>query len=144
MAFRIRNAAESDIPVCAAIFSEEFRKQGELWTSETANARMSELFGHSPELCFCLELDGKVIGVMFCETFNHVKGRYLWVAEFAIKAEHQGKGFGLKALRFIEKVAKAKKIAVLYLAASLKEKPIKMYEKFGFKRTNWLFMEKEL
>lgn len=144
MAFRIRNATEAGIPVCAAILSEEFKKQGELWTSETANARMSELFENAPEICFCLELGNKVIGIMFCETFNHVKGKYLWIAEFAITAEHQGKGFGLKALQFIEKAARAKKIAVLYLAASLKEKPIKMYEKFGFKKTNWLFMEKEL
>ncbi len=116
----------------------------ENWTEKTARARLEEKMREAPHLCFCLELNKKVVGFMFCEQFDYAKGKYLWVAEFAIDSKHQGKGFGKQALRFIEDFARKNNFNVLYLAANIKEKAFKIYEKYGFKKTNWFFMEKEL
>lgn len=119
-------------------------KGRESWTKKRARARLEEKIREAPQLCFCLWLEGNIIGLMFCEQFDYVKGRYLWVAEFAIAPGEQGKGFGKQALGFIEKFAKENGFDVLYLAANIKEKAFKIYEKMGFKKTNWFFMEKEL
>jgi len=144
MTLVIRRARGTDLPACTKILVEEFGKQGEPFTNETGRARLEELLSNNPDLCFCLELEGKVIGFAFAERFKYAKGDYLWVSEFAINAQNQGKGFGLETLRFMEKLAKEKGFNSLYLAANIKERAFKIYEKFGFKKTGFFFMEKEL
>jgi ribosomal protein S18 acetylase RimI-like enzyme len=139
----IRKASRNDLPACVKIMVEAFAGQ-ENWTEERARARLEEKIREAPHLCFCLELEGKVIGFMFCEQFDYAKGKYLWVAEFAIDPKYQGKGFGKQALEFIERFAKENGFDVLYLAANRKEKAYQLYLKKGFKDTNWFFMEKEL
>lgn len=140
----IRTATEAELPACAKILMDELRKQGEEWVMDSAKARLAELRENNPDLCFCLELDGKVIGFSFAETFNYIKGRYLWISEFVIETENQGKGFGLEALRFMEKLGKERGFNILYLATNIEEKAFKIYEKFGFRNTKYCFMEKEL
>jgi len=140
---QIRNATIKDLPDCVKIMIEAFAGQ-ENWTEKTARARLEEKLGTVPKLCFCLELNKKVVGFMFCEQFDYSKGKYLWVAEFAIDSKHQGKGFGKQALEFIEKFARENKFNVLYLVANKNEKAYKIYQKQGFKDTHQSFMEKEL
>ena len=140
---KIRKATKKDLPACVEIMVEAFAGQ-EDWTNERALVRLEEKIREAPQLCFCLEKDNNLIGLMFCEQFDYAKGRYLWIAEFAIKPKEQGKGFGNQALKFIEKFAKENGFDVLYLAANRKEKAYQMYLKRGFKDTEWFFMEKEL
>lgn len=140
---RIRRATKSDLPACINILIRAFAGQ-ENWNKKNARLFLEERIRLWPSLCFCLESGKKVAGFMFCEEFTYVKGKYLWVVEFAIDPEFQGKGFGKQALEFIEGRARKNGFDVLYLAADIKENAIKVYKKFGFKKTNWLFMEKEL
>jgi len=142
LSFKIRTAKKIDLTTCAKILTKEFRKQGENWTQDSAEKRLAELIKDNPNLCFCLEIDKKIIGFAFAERFTYIKGEYLWISEFAIEAENQGKGFGVKTLQFMEKLGKEKGFNVLYLAANVNEKAYKTYEKFGFENTNYCFMEK--
>jgi len=144
MEFKIRPAEEKDLPICTKILVEEFSKQGEEWNPNSARARLGELIKDNPDLCFCLELDGNIIGFAFAERFKYIKGNYLWISEIAIEAKNQGKGYGIKTLQFMEKLGKEKGFNILYLATNIKEKAYKIYEKYGFKNTNYCFMEKEL
>ncbi|MEW6294960.1 MAG: GNAT family N-acetyltransferase [Candidatus Diapherotrites archaeon] len=144
MSFNIRSATKKDLLACAKILLEEFRKQGEEWTLDSSKERLAELMENNPDLCFCIELEGKIIGFVFAETYKFIKGNYLWISEVAINSQHQGKGYGLKTLQFMEKLAKEKRFKVLTLVANINEKAFKIYEKFGFKNTNYCFMEKEL
>jgi ribosomal protein S18 acetylase RimI-like enzyme len=144
MSLNIRNAVKADLPSCARILVDEFSKQGEQWNEKSAAARLSELLEDNPDLCFCLELQGKIIGMLFCEKFSYIKGNYLWLSEFAITSKHQGEGHGLKALKFIEGLAKKKGFNVLILGANEKEKAFNFYKKFGFEATNYRFIEKEV
>ena len=144
MDLKIRMAKETEISECARILLEEFSKQGEPWSLETAKARLSELFKNNPDLCFCLELNEEIVGFSFAERFKYAKGNYLWISELAVSSEQQGKGFGLQALKFMENLAEEQDFDALILAANRDEKAFKIYEKFGFKPTNYEFMEKEL
>ena len=144
MAFEIRNATRADLPVCAKILLQEFNRVGEHWSPSTAKARVLEVFEAHPELCFCLVLDGKVIGMLFGQPFGGDIGRRLYLLDFAVESGHQGKGFGLKALCFIEGFAKEKGFKSLLLDTNQRKKAIKIYEKFGFKKTNYVIMDKKL
>ena len=144
MAFKIRLAAKKDLPACIKILRKEFNMQGEEWTVGSARGRLAELMNNSPDLCFCIELDGKIIGLVFAERFKYTKGNYLWISEFVIEKKQQGKGFGFQALKFMEATAKEKGFRVITLTTNVGWKAYKIYEKFGFKNTNYYFMEKEL
>jgi len=140
----IRIATKNDLPACTKILMDEFHKQGEEWTINSAKERLEELMNNNPDLCFCIELNGKIIGFVFAETYKFIKGNYLWISEIAIESHCQGKGYGLKTLHFMEKLAKERRFSVLTLVANTNEKAFKIYEKFGFRKTNYCFMEKEL
>lgn len=64
--------------------------------------------------------------------------------DFVIDLRHQGKGFGLKALNFIEELAKEKGFKALVLDTNKKRKAIKIYKKFGFKKTDYVLLDKKL
>ncbi|RLI98647.1 MAG: hypothetical protein DRO99_00210 [Candidatus Aenigmatarchaeota archaeon] len=144
MAFRIRAAEEKDMDDCASIVCDEFNKLGEGFTKGTAMGRVRELFDMGPDICFCLEEDGRVIGLLFCERFKYAKGQYMWISEFAIREGYRGKGYGGKALEFIQKAAKDKGIDVLSLFTDVKGDAVKIYGKYGFKMTDYVMMEKDL
>lgn len=116
----------------------------ENWNEKTAMARLEEKFQSVPQICFCLESDKQLAGFMFCEQFDYAKGRYLWVAEFAIAPKEQRKGFGTQAIKFIEDYARKNNFDVLYLVTNKNENSYKIYKKQGFKDTRQVFMEKEL
>jgi ribosomal protein S18 acetylase RimI-like enzyme len=144
MGLNIRLAGKKDLSICAKILLDEFRKQGEEWTIESAKERLKELMERTPELCFCLEVNGKIVGFVFAETYKFIKGNYLWISEFAIEGKNQGKGYGLETLRFMERLAREREFNVLTLVANTHEKAFKIYKKFGFKNTQYCFMEKDL
>lgn len=144
MSLNIRLASKKDLPVCSKILLDEFRKQGEDWTIESAKERLEELMERTPEFCFCLEVNGKITGFVFAETYKFIKGNYLWISELAIEEKNQRKGYGLQTLRFMEKIAREKGFNVLTLVSNIHEKAFKIYEKFGFKNTDYCFMEKDL
>jgi ribosomal protein S18 acetylase RimI-like enzyme len=144
MGVEIRPATKEDLPTCSKIMVDEFRKQGEDWNMDSAKARLTELIEDSPNLCFCIKLEEELIGCIFMERFKYLKGNYLMVSEFVISSAHQGRGYGLEALRFIEKLGKERGFDVLTLAANKKEKAFRIYEKFGLGETGYFFMEKGL
>lgn len=144
MELKIRQAREEDLKECADIVLEEFNKQGEGFAPETAMCRVRYLFESDPDLCFCMEIEGKIIGILFGQRFNYAKGIYMWVGEFVIKEEYQGKGYGKAALKFTEKSVKEKGIAFLSLNSRENGNAIKLYEKFGFERTGYIHLEKEI
>lgn len=144
MALKIRHAKKSDLKTCAKIIMEEFNKQGQLFSIETALVRLTELYKKNPDLCFCLEIHGDVIGLIFSTTYNYTLGKYLRIGEFAIQGNHQGDGHGKATLQYIEKYAKRKGFDVLTLETSTKQKAIKIYEKNGFQRTNYVLLEKKI
>jgi ribosomal protein S18 acetylase RimI-like enzyme len=144
MDFKIRPARKDDLTTCAKIVMEEFNKQGEEFTPQTSFGRVEYLFGRAKDYCFVLELGGDIIGLIFCEKFVYAKGDYIWIGEFAINEEYRGKGFGVQALKFIEEFSRKNGINVLGLMTNIKERAVELYIRNGFKKTDFMLLEKEL
>ncbi len=144
MVFEIRKTTNADLPTCSKLRLQEFNRIGEHWTRTSAKARTYEFFEKHSTFCFCLVLNGKVIGTLFGEPFYGQRGKYLYLMDFVIDLRHQGKGFGLKALNFIEELAKEKGFKALVLDTNKKRKAIKIYKKFGFKKTDYVLLDKKL
>ena len=144
MAFKIRKTTKTDLLACSKIFLKEFNKLGGKWTLKTAKDRVSDAFKSKTKFCFCLTLDKKVIGVFLAEPFFGEKGKYLYLLGFAIDSKQQGKGFGLETLQFIKKFSKEKGFKAIMLDTHQEKKAIKMYEKFGFKKTDYVVLIKKL
>ena len=140
MFLKIRKAKKGNLKTCAKILLTEFNKQGENWTKKTALARLTELLNDGGP-CYCLFHDGKIVGFVFCETFTY-EGKRLMISELAVSSEYQGKGFGKRAIEFVEKIAKRNKIKKIILAVNKKQKAAKIYKKLGFKPTGYEFFEK--
>ncbi len=144
MVFKIRKARKEDLPACTKIFLKEFNKLGGNWVPKTAKVRVSDAFKSKSKFCFSLVLDKKVIGLFLAEPFFGESGKYLYLLGFAIDSKHQGKGFGLETLRFIQNFAKENGFKALVLDTRQKKKAIRIYEKFGFKKTDHIVLIKEL
>ena len=144
MVFEIRNLTKADLPVCAKLLLQEFNRIGEHWTPAMAKSRIFEVFERNPTLCFGLVLDEKIIGMLLGKPFTKQNSKCLYLMNFAIDLKHQGKGFGLKALFFIEKFAKEKGFKALMLDRNKNKNAIKIYKKFGFEKTDYVLMEKKM
>ena len=144
MPFKIRKARKSDILPCSRIFLKEFNRLGGKWSLATARARVEDAFKTRSKGLYCLTLDKKIIGLLLTEPFYSEKGKYLYILGFAIDSKHQGKGYGVEALKFIQDRAKKEGYKAIELDANRKNKAIKIYEKFGFKKTDYRLMVKDI
>ena len=147
MSFKIRKARDSDLGVCTKIFVTEMNKQGEKWTLKTGRERLNGLMflmKNRRGANFCLLLDGRVIGFIFNEICVWGDGKQLYVSEFVIDSDFQGKGYGLKALKFVESFAGKNKLNAITLLAYKKGKVLKLYRKFGAKPAGLELFKKEI
>ena len=63
------------------------------------------------------------------------KADELFLSKFYVKSSKRGKGYGNKAIQFVEKLAKQRKLARLALTVNKNNvDSIKAYERFGFRK----------
>jgi diamine N-acetyltransferase len=81
-------------------------------------------------LYFLLEEDEKSLGYIGVQP----KGEELFLSKIYVKATQRGKGYGKKALQFVENLAKVKGLNKITLTVNKNNaNTIKAYEKLGFK-----------
>ncbi len=108
------------------------------------------LFKRDPEGIFIMEEDGKLVGIVACDS-NWVteKGRVLEIHELFVLPEYRGTGAGEKLLDIALGYAKKKGLKkVMLWVGKGNERAIRFYKKEGFKivgeQGKWLRMEKSL
>ena len=81
-------------------------------------------------LYFLMEEEGKYIGYIGVQP----KGRELFLSKIYIEAPERGKGFGRRAIQFLENLARKLSLDKISLTVNKNNiKTIKAYEKMGFK-----------
>ena len=140
MEYTIRELKKEDLNTCAKLVLEEFNKQGEGFSELTAKQRCEEAF--FPELAYCAEVNGKIIGLTLTSTFHYAKGKYLWIEELVVKQGFQGKGIGRALMQKLEEVCIEKKVDIISL--NTRKINLPFYKKFGFGETEYVMVEKKL
>ena len=137
---KIREMTKDDFDDCAELIFIEFNKQDEGFTKKTALGRVTDTF--TPGLALCAEENNQIIGLIVVSKFKYAKGDYFWIDELVVKEEFHGKGIGKHLMQEIESIAKKKNINALGL--NTKKFNLKFYEKLGFEKTDYVYVEKDL
>jgi len=141
-----RKAKEKDIEACSRIMAEEYNKPpyNQEWEEETAAQRLYELLRIYPDTSFVIETNKNIIGFIFCSVETTFNGKCLYVHDFVISAENQGKGIGTNTLELLKKYAKENELNEISLNAYLYSFAYTFYKKLGFKESDFRYLSKDV
>ena len=134
---------KSDLVQAVDVFLSAFQSKEKNWTKSMVEKRLLSLVELNPDLCFVIELDKKVVGLLFLSKGVWVNGNYLELTEFAVLSDFRGQGIGSEALDFLNGFAKQNNFSAIYLTTDSRKQALRLYERKGFKKTNYVVMEKE-
>ena len=142
---KIKKAQEKDLEKIAKVFKQEFRKPpyDEYWTEETALKRIKEYFNKST--IFFVEEEKDIIGFIIFNIYTWFDGKKANIQEFAISADHQGKGIGKSLYQYLESYLKKQDVKSIELMSEKKSKAFNIYNLWGYKLDkDFVYLSKKL
>ena len=141
-----RVAAESDAPTLLQFMREYYAFDGHGFDQQKANGALITLL-RGPSLGrVWLILDGAApVGyVVLCFGYSlEWLGRDAFIDEFYLREEYRRRGWGRKAMAFVEEEARGLNITALHLEAVARNSAaLSLYPKLGFKEHASTFMSK--
>lgn len=146
---KIRRGRREDLQYLPSILMEAYTGLEEYGEKDINRARkyIEELYQEDPECFFVAEINGEIVGFIFCNRFWYSKfehGRVGAIHEIVVLPTHRHAGIG-KML--IEKAMEELKPSKIELWVGEKnKKAIEFYEKMGFERKEkagkWIRMVK--
>lgn len=129
----IRKATEGDLDTCGEIYAAAFSTAPycEQWTPGAATDMLSGLLSRDPDHCWCAELDGRIVGFVFCTVFGTFRAT---VQEFAIAPAYQHKGLGTKMMEHVLDELRSAGLQTVDLVVHRKAPAYRMYKRFGFRQ----------
>jgi aminoglycoside 6'-N-acetyltransferase I len=102
---------------CIELYIRVFNSEpwNESWTYETTKERLSDLLHTPKSLVFALFDNHKLVGFIGGNCKKNYGGMTFYLAELCIDNEIQGKGYGSKLLKHLEKKLKAMNVQSIYL-----------------------------
>ena len=141
-----RLAAESDIEILLEFMRAYYAFDGHGFDREKAQAAVTTLLRDSSLGRAWLILDGDVaVGyIVLCFGYSlEWLGRDAFVDEFYLREEDRGRGWGRKAMEFVEDGARAAGIRTLHLEVVRKNAvALELYRKIGFVEHESRFLSK--
>jgi ribosomal protein S18 acetylase RimI-like enzyme len=141
-----RLAAESDIEILLEFMRAYYAFDGHGFDREKARAAVTTLLRDSSLGRAWLILDGDVaVGyIVLCFGYSlEWLGRDAFVDEFYLREEDRGRGWGRKAMEFVEDAARAAGICTLHLEVVRKNAvALELYRKIGFVEHESRFLSK--
>ena len=110
--------------------------EGDKWSKETVNTRLSQMVNRQDYLGLKLVLDKKIIGFALGSFEQFFNGKIFHLAEIFIDYNYQSKGYGKILMKELEKEAKNKGAFKLTLQAFNDEKRNKFYNNIGYENNN--------
>jgi len=143
---QFRPADESDIDLLLDFMRAYYSFDGHAYDREKARAALTALL-RDPNLgATWLILDGKApVGyIVLCFGYSlEWLGRDAFVDEFYLREEYRGRGWGRKAIAFLEDAARARGVRAVHLeVVSGNETAFHLYQKLGFREHKSTFLSK--
>ena len=134
---QFRAAVESDADVLLEFMQAYYKYDGHGFDREKARAALVGLLRDSRYGCAWLVLDGdRTVGyIVLCFGYSlEWLGRDAFVDEFYLREEYRGRGWGRKAMEFVEEEARRERIRTLHLEVMHKNvRAFDLYRKMGFR-----------
>ncbi len=142
---KIRQITEKDLDKLAEIYTEVYRvfDVGEKWTTNKAKILFEYWLKTQPDLCYCAELGGKLIGAFVVGIKPWWDGNQLVDGEIFVHPDYHKKGIGTELSKTVFRVALQKYQVVSWVATTFKNKefPLSWYQRLGFKEDgNWILI----
>lgn len=135
----IRKANHDDINEIHRVLSESFGPYRKFYTKESydatviSNDEIKNRINREDVDVLVFIYDGRIAGTVCLDVMN---GKILHVRSMGVRPGFQGKGIGKKILYEIDRIAKEKECDTISLECyDPLIKAIRLYEKFGFRRT---------
>ena len=138
----IRKMEIFDIIDCAKIFVDAYQDvYSEIWTIDTASARLLELHESAPNYSFVLITDDAVIGFISARPFSWNDGKRVWLEEIVIEKQYRGKGLGKLLMQTLFRECQSEGIVGFSLLSRIDSSAFKIYRKMGFRVSSWAHVE---
>ncbi len=147
---RIRRGKREDLQYLPSILMEAYRGLEEYGEKDIEKARkyIEELYEEDPECFFVAEINGEIVGFIFCNRFWYSKFEHSQVGaihEIVVLPAHRHEGIGKMLIERAMEELKPSKIELW--VGEKNEEALRFYEKLGFKRKEkagkWIRMIKD-
>lgn len=137
---------KSDINKLVDLFIKVFSEPpyNETWTKELAFERLSETYENCEDFCLYIEDQGKVIGLIVCDTQTWHDGVHIFIEDVIVDPNYRNKGIGSKLLKKLEEIAKKKNIVSIDLLSNTKSKAIGFWKKNNYKPNGYIELMKRI
>lgn len=141
---KIRKAVKSDIREVSRIFKEEQSK--EPYNNEINDSEAEKIIrNYFEEQTMYVAVEGKkTMGFVVGDKYNWIRGRTLWISEIFVDSKFQGKGIGRLLMEAIISHFRKDKISSVELLTHLNAPAENFYKKLGFKKTEYVKLEKKM
>jgi len=143
---QFRLAAESDADVLLTLMEEYYAFDGHGFDREQARVALTDLLRNASLGAAWLILDATVpVGyIVLCHGYSlEWLGRDAFVDELYLRKDYRGRGWGRKAMVFIEDAARERGIRTLHLGVVAgNDRALHLYRKLGFHEHQSRFLSK--
>ncbi len=146
MEIRLERLGKRQACWAAELIEKEFKKgpYSLEWAQDLTETVKRQIM-HSPEFAFKITANGKDAGIMLCaESIWEPAGKACFIEMLVVEEKFQKKGIGRKAMQLLEDNLGKKGYSLVTLLADKKSAAFGFYERGGFKKSRWVFLEKEL
>lgn len=131
----IRQMKLEDIQACANILCSVYNNDlwQNRWEQAAAKEYLSDIFNMPKFLGYVIEEDGAILGALLAREKVWWSGSEVYVEELFVKQSHQGKGYGTKLMKRVERYVLEKGLAGITLSTNRYAPAADFYRRNGFK-----------
>ena len=139
----IRRSNRKDLKEISNIFRVESSKKPyfQKWPQRKALKKITNSFNKDDIYVYIA--DKKIIGFIICQ--KNTEKNEIYIDEFWLKSNYQGRGIGKKIMKYIEDDYKKKGFNTINFMANKKAKAVGFYKKLNYKiKHEFFYMTKKL
>ncbi len=141
---KIRKAKKEDLPRIAKLYKESYsgKPYNEEWTDKNISARLDEMFSWMK--AYVAVIDKKITGFVFFYSFIWDKCNKGYIEDMGVDKRYRNRGIAKKLLKKAETELKKLEVRKILLDVNINALAINLYKKIGYKKTDYIKMEKEI
>jgi len=143
MDVKIRKAKKGDLKEIARIYREGYMVYNEKWTFDKAVKKIRSYSKDKKDKIFVAVVDNNIVGFIIFHEYEWIN-KNGFIDELFVDKKFRGGGIGGELVRHIVDYFKKRKIKEVELLANTKSKAMKFYKKMGFKKSDWVWMERKV